>query len=107
MAYTFITHVPGRSLADHRTVTNILGDGAPEGRLLSIAGDADGALHVVDIWDSKASADRFAAERLFPAFQEAGLRAVAEATYVGFESDGPFLNINSALTSAPQNQDNE
>lgn len=34
--------------------------------------DASG-LHVVAVWESKAQADRYAAEQLFPAFQESGL----------------------------------
>ena len=37
-------------------------------------GLVDGALVVVDVWDTRADADRFAAERLFPAFERAGVR---------------------------------
>ena len=87
MPYVLCTHSPGRSLADYRAVTDRLGDGTPDGCLASIAGEADGALHTVDVWDSKAHADRFAAERLYPAMQEVGVGPGGDATYVGFETD--------------------
>ena len=52
-----------------------------------IVGEADGALHIVDVWDSKAHADRFAAERLMPAFQQAGVKPGPEETYIGFDTN--------------------
>jgi hypothetical protein len=47
---------------------------------------ADGVLQIIDVWTSKAEADRFAAERLFPAFQSSGMRSV-DASYTAFDAD--------------------
>lgn len=85
MSYTFITHTPGSSMKDYRAVQEAMGPGEIEGHLLSIAGDADGVLHTVDIWDSKESADRFTAERLFPVFEKLGYSPGPDATHIGFE----------------------
>lgn len=87
MPYVHISHQPGQSLADYRSVVDAMGDDAPDGSLLHIAGEVDGSLHIVDVWKSKASADRFAAERLFPAFRQTGLGPSSDATYVAFETD--------------------
>lgn len=92
MPYAHISRQPGRSLADYRTVVEAMGGDPPEGRLFSTAGEADGALHVVDVWQSRASADRFAAERLLPAFQQTGLRPGPDSTYVAFETDNVALS---------------
>lgn len=62
-----------------------MGPGEIEGHLLSIAGDTDGVLHTVDTWDSKESADRFTAERLFPAFEKLGYSPGPGATHIGIE----------------------
>lgn len=85
MSYTFITHTPRSSMKDYRAVQEAMGPGDIEGHLLSIAGDVDGVLHTVDIWDSKESADRFTAERLFPAFEKLGYSPSPDATHIGFE----------------------
>lgn len=92
MPYVHISHTPGHSLVDYRRVDEALGDDPPEGNLLSIVGEADGALHIVDVWGSKAEADRFAAERLFPAFHKTGRGPGPEATYVAFEAE--HLNLS-------------
>ena len=91
MTYTFITHSPGVTLADYRAVQEALGPDHIEGLLLSIAGDADGALHTVDVWESKACADRFTAERLFPAFQKTGVNPGPDSTFIGLE--GPEIAV--------------
>ena len=57
------------------------------GRLALIVGEADGALHIVDVWDSKAHADHFAAERLIPAFQQAGVKPGPEESYLEFDTN--------------------
>lgn len=87
MPYVHISHSPGRTLADYRAVLQAVGDEPADGHLLSTAGEADGALHTADLWDSKASADRFVAERLFPAFAKTGLGPGNDSTYVEFETD--------------------
>ncbi len=91
MPYVHISRQPGHHIADYGAVIEAMGGDPPDGRLASVAGEADGALHIVDVWQSKASADRFAAERLFPAFQKTGLGPDSNATYVAFETDAVVL----------------
>jgi hypothetical protein len=48
----------------------------PDGLLLHACGfDADGGLHVTDIWESGAQAQSFFQTRLMPAFQQLGVEA--------------------------------
>ena len=90
--YVVCTHTPGRTMADFRSVNEALGDEPPAGLRASIAGEAEGVLHVIDVWESKAHADRFAAERLFPAMQQAGAKPGPDATYLGFDTDEVSLD---------------
>ena len=92
MRYTHITHSPGQGLADYQPVRDELGSESPDGLLISIVGEADGGLHIVDVWESKAHADRFVAERLFPAFQRTGHGPGADSTYVAFETEDVVVN---------------
>jgi hypothetical protein len=55
--------------------------------LALIAGTVGIDLQVVEVWDSKASSDRFARDRLFPAFTRAGVSPRADSVYVSFETD--------------------
>jgi hypothetical protein len=96
MPYTHISHVPGHSLGDYQAVADVLGPESPVGRLALIVGEADGVLHIVDVWDSKAHADRFAAERLMPAFQQAGVKSGPEETYTGFDTS--VLELGAKVT---------
>jgi hypothetical protein len=86
MPYTHVSHVPGHSLSDYQAVAEVLGPQTPEGGLALIVGEADGALHIIDVWDSKAYADRFAAERLIPAFRQAGVTSGPEEAYIEFDA---------------------
>jgi hypothetical protein len=45
----------------------------PEGARLMLAGPADRGWRVISVWDSEEARDRFFAERLAPAYKEAGL----------------------------------
>lgn len=45
----------------------------PEGARLVVAGPADPGWRVISVWDSEQARDRFFAERLAPAYAEAGL----------------------------------
>lgn len=87
MAYVIITRTPGVTLADYRSVREAMGGGRPDGSLVSIAGEADGALQTVDVWESKAHADRFEAEQLFPVFERLGFKPGPDATYIPFETE--------------------
>ncbi|CAN3985307.1 hypothetical protein WN990_38385 [Kitasatospora purpeofusca] len=54
---------------------------APEGALLHVAWFEPDALRVVDVWTSRAAFERFFAERLAAAVQEAGITGEPE---IGF-----------------------
>jgi hypothetical protein len=45
----------------------------PEGARLVLAGPADPGWRVISVWDSEEARDRFFAERLAPAYRDAGL----------------------------------
>ncbi len=92
MRYVHISHSPGQDLTDFQAVVDDLGDERPKGLLISVVGEAEGGLHIVDVWESKAHADRFAAERLLPAFQRTGMGPGVDASYVAFETEGVVVN---------------
>jgi len=87
MRYVHSTRSPGQGLTDYQAVLEDMGGELPDGLLISLVGEAEGVLHVIDVWESKAHADRFVAERLFPAFQRTGRSPGADSTYVAFETD--------------------
>jgi hypothetical protein len=74
MTYILITRTPGQGLKEYQVVASELGSEPLAGNLVHLAGEtADGVLITADVWESSVAADRFAAERLFPAFSRAGL----------------------------------
>jgi hypothetical protein len=87
MSYVHVTKSPGITMADYARVREHLGASPIKGQRSHYAGESAGALHVVDVWESKADADRFAAERLFPAFEGVGIRPGADQVILGFEVD--------------------
>ena len=87
MRYVHISRTPGQTRADYEAVLEEMGGELPTGLLMHVVGEADGGLHIVDVWESKAVADRFAAEQLFPAFQRTGRRPGEGASYIAFETD--------------------
>ncbi len=74
MSYVHLTKTPWVTVADYQRVVAELGTDPVNGQLVHIVGETDGTLHIVDVWQSKEHADRFASERLFPAFDRAGVR---------------------------------
>ena len=77
MAHIHIARTRGRTTDDFRAVA--AKHNPPQdidGLLTWAAGSDDDGLHVVSVWQSKAHADRFEAEQLFPAFQALGLMSV-------------------------------
>jgi len=92
MPYAHISHAPSSTLAAYRSVEADLGDDAPDGLLLTILGADDTGLHVIDLWESKGHADRFAAERLLPAFTRTGRGPDADATYASFDTTQITVN---------------
>jgi hypothetical protein len=87
MSYIHITRTPGQDLDSYRKVRAALGSEPVSGRDRHYAGEVDGALVVVDVWRSRADADRFAAERLFPAFAAAGMSPQSSTQFTVFEDE--------------------
>ena len=85
MAYATITHSPATTLQDFHAVSAALGDEQPEGRLLLLVGHSADGLHIIDVWTTQAHADRFVAERLFPALQRMGRLPDERDFHVEFE----------------------
>ena len=58
-----------------------------DGLLAWAAGEDEDGLNVVTIWQSQAHQERFAAEQLFPAFQEFGMaeRMMADSKFTTYE----------------------
>ena len=77
MAYVHITKSKGRGIEDFRAVS---AKHSPpqdiDGLLAWAAGSDEDGLHVVTVWQSRAHQERWAAEQLFPVFQELGMTGV-------------------------------
>jgi len=59
-----------------------------DGLLAWAAGTDENGLNVLTVWESKAHQERWAAEQLFPAFQELGLSGVPEnSEFTAYETD--------------------
>jgi hypothetical protein len=68
MPYAVIVDSPA-TIEFHRQVNRRLGMDHP-GFIASFAGEHDGGLRVISVWESKTDADRFFAERLGPLVAE-------------------------------------
>ena len=75
MPYVHISDVPSITLSDYqKTVDHMGGDALlGDGHLVHLVGEVGSGLQIIDVWESKADADRFAAEHLFPAFAATGV----------------------------------
>jgi hypothetical protein len=64
-----------------------------DGLLAWAAGADENGLNVVSIWQSQAYQERFAAEQLFPAFQELGMaeEVVANGEFTTYETGELYL----------------
>jgi hypothetical protein len=74
MAFVHITKAKGVTIEDFRAVA--AKHNPPQdidGLLAWAAGTDESGLNVVTVWQSKAHQERFAAEQLFPVFQEFGM----------------------------------
>jgi hypothetical protein len=76
MAICLIVENPGQSQEQAEQVlahVRSTGPVPPEGTRLMLAGPADPGYRVISVWDSQEARDRFFADRLTPAYKEAGL----------------------------------
>jgi heme-degrading monooxygenase HmoA len=63
-----------------------------DGLLAWAAGADEDGLNVVTVWESKAHQERWAAEQLFPAFQELGLSGtVANSEFTEYDADELYI----------------
>jgi hypothetical protein len=86
MSYVHVSRSPGTGMAEYEKIERELGPAPIAGQSSHHVGVVDGALVIVDVWDSRADADRFAAERLFPAFERAGVRPDASVDISAFDA---------------------
>jgi len=72
MTYIVSDFLPGASEKEYRDeVTAVHPQGElPKGQIYHAAGQSDGGVLIVTVWDSKESADRFIAEALMPRASE-------------------------------------
>lgn len=76
MAICLIVENPEQSLEQaEQVMTHVRSTGPfpPEGARLMLAGPASPGYRVISVWDSNEARERFFAERLAPAYKEAGL----------------------------------
>lgn len=86
MSYVHVSRTPGIGISGYQRVEQELGPEPKAGLRSHHVGVVDGVLVVVDVWDSRADADRFAAERLFPAFERAGVVPDASTDITAFDA---------------------
>ena len=86
MSYVHVTRSPGIGMTEYERVHRELGPAPIAGLSSHHVGVVDGTLVVVDVWDTRADADRFAAERLFPAFERSGVQPDASVDITAFET---------------------
>jgi hypothetical protein len=86
MSFVHVTSTRGHGLPDYEKVVSALGPEPVAGRISHSVGESDGSLCIVDVWQDQAAADRFAAERLFPAFQSAGVSPQPSTTIIAFQA---------------------
>jgi hypothetical protein len=89
MTYIISTNGPGDE-ATFRKVGDLVG-GRPEGLVALYSGASGAGLSITAIWESKAQADRFTAEKLMPALRQVGIEPMTPAAMIEFETfeDGP------------------
>jgi hypothetical protein len=58
-----------------------LDDELPDGGIFHIAGFENGAMRVIDVWDSQGAFEQFMGQRLQPVIQEVGLAGEPEVVY--------------------------
>jgi len=87
MPYVHITKTPGKDLDDYRQIVTAVGETPVSGRISHYAGTDDGSLLIVDVWQSRADADRFTAERLFPAFAGAWGRPPEDTLILAYDAE--------------------
>ena len=68
MPYAIVIDSPGQTMAEYRRVQEEMGDEQSPGLIARAAGPTETGVRVIVIWETKAHADRFFAERVAPAW---------------------------------------
>ena len=88
MAVGLILRFPGETRTVYDAVNArldidmVAGTNFPDGLLSHAAGEADGALYVIEVWESREAQGRFMETRLGRALQEGGVKATPEITWI-------------------------
>jgi hypothetical protein len=75
MAYGSVVTVPApieAYLASHAEVEKAIGENFPDGMVFHVARAVDGGFEVFEVWESKAQADKFNEEVVWPAVARTG-----------------------------------
>jgi hypothetical protein len=93
MAYIHFAKSKGQTVENFRMVTAKHNPPQDIDGLLAWAAGADSSgLNVVTIWESKAHEERYAAEQLFPVFQELGLSDIpANSEFTEYEAEEFYI----------------
>lgn len=73
MSYAMVSQSPGVGVEWHHALQRELGDEPVDGHIATYAGTGPDGMCVISVWESKAHADRFAAEQLFPTLRRLGV----------------------------------
>jgi len=96
MGYASITVAEQLTMAEYRAVGEHLGPQPAEGLISEAAGCADGGLHVITLWDSKAHQERFLEQQLIPAFEAAGVRP-GPMSFTGFDVGALYVRTSETV----------
>ncbi len=84
MTYIISTDGPGDEATFHK-VGDLVGD-RPEGLIALYGGASANGLSITAVWESKTQADRFTAEKLFPALSQLGIEPGTPTSMIEFET---------------------
>lgn len=73
MAFVLVQDLVGADLEEYDRLVAEIGDQAPPGLILRVAGPTDGGWRTIDVWETKADQHRFQAEALRPALERSGI----------------------------------
>ena len=80
MSYAFVQDVPA-TWGTYRELAENLGEAAPEGLVIHVAGPTDEGFRMIGIWDSREAWDGFRAERLHSIFDSLASGSRVQLTF--------------------------
>lgn len=79
MPYAFVREFPGLTDEEFDRLRAEIGDDAPVGLIVHVAGPNEGGWRTIDVWETRADSERYGRDLLAPALARAGLRDRAHA----------------------------